>query len=123
MMSCDAVGASAPSAPPILYIRSPLRRFGISPQSPLATNLEFALGLLVVVSAAAGYLLGRVISPVVGRFMLALGIIALALGLGVLVLVAVGWGTVWTGGLITVPLVGLAAISLPFGLGALYGRR
>ena len=85
--------------------------------------MEYAFLLLAAISATVGYLLSRAISPAIGRFVVAIGIITLVLGLLVLTLVGSGWTPFWTGGLIALVLFIVAAGTLPFGIAAVCRRR
>jgi hypothetical protein len=86
--------------------------------------LELGFLFVVVVSAGAGLVLRTKVSLTVGRVFLALGFGALILALVVLGLTLVGWGPlgVWTAGLVSVVLLGVAALALPFGLTVSWGR-
>lgn len=86
--------------------------------------MEHGFLLVCLVSAGAGFLLRRKVRPTLGRIFLALGLIALAGGVSIIGFLIRGWATygVYTGGLVAVVLFGVAALALPFGLVASWGR-
>jgi uncharacterized membrane protein YczE len=80
---------------------------------------------LVAVSAALGFALRNVVSPILTRALAAAGLVSLALGLGILGLTASGRSPfdALTGGLIAAVSLGVAGLVLPFALVAGWGSR
>ena len=87
-------------------------------------SLEIGLLLIIAVSAAVGLALRALVSVVLGRAFLWLGLVGLVAGLGILTLSASGYSPFgpWTGRLLAAVLLGLAAFVLPFALVVSWGR-
>ena len=87
--------------------------------------MEFAFILIVCLSAAIGLALRRSVSRRVGRVLLALGIGSLLATFVVIGLIAFSHGHVlgfWSGGMVALGLVCIAALVLPFALAVSWGR-
>jgi hypothetical protein len=80
--------------------------------------MEGAIVLLAVGSATAGFVLGGRIGGTAARSILTAGVAAIALGTLAILLVSAGWLSVWTGAVVTVVLLALGGLLLPFGLAA-----
>ena len=87
--------------------------------------MEFAFILIVCISAAAGLALRRTVSRRLGRFLLALGLGLVLATLAVIGLIALSHGRVlgfWSGGMVALGLICIAALVLPFALAVSWGR-
>lgn len=87
--------------------------------------MEFAFILIVCLSAAAGLALRGSVSRRLGRVLLALGIGSLVGTVAVIGLIAFSHGRVlgvWSGGMVALGLVCIAALVLPFALAVSWGR-
>ena len=71
-----------------------------------------------------GFVLRRLVSPIVTRALMLAGVLGVALGLGILGLTASGHSPfdTLTGGLIAAVLLGLAGLVLPFALVVRWSR-
>ena len=80
--------------------------------------------LLVATSAALGFALRRLVILTVARAFAVFGLAALVLGLGILGLTASGHSPfdIFTSGLITAGLLGVAGVVLPFAFVVGFGR-
>jgi hypothetical protein len=79
----------------------------------------------VCLSAAAGLALRATVRPGLARALLALGIGSLACALGIVALIFFSHGRtlgVWSGGMLVLALLVLAALVLPFALAVSWGR-
>jgi hypothetical protein len=85
--------------------------------------VEIAFLLLIVASAAAGFLLRRRIGATTVRAVLGAGLLTAALGILTIVLVFAGWFPFWIGALFAVILLAFGGLLLPFGLTACLSRR
>jgi len=88
-------------------------------------RLEFGFILIVCLSAAAGLALRGSVSRRLRRVLLALGIGALVATCAVIGLIAFSHGRVlgfWSGGMLALGLVCIAALVLPFTLAVSWGR-
>jgi hypothetical protein len=85
-------------------------------------SLEFGFLLLVAASALLGFVLRRLVSPIVTRTLMLAGVLGVALG--ILGLTASGRSPfdALTGGLIAAVLLGLAGLVLPFALVVRWSR-
>ena len=72
--------------------------------------------LIVLTSTATGLALRAIVSPMVGRTLLALGLAALLLAVGTIGLVTVGLIGFWPSSMIALLLFVVAGLVLPFGL-------
>lgn len=80
--------------------------------------MEFGFLLLVAAGAVLGFVLRRLVSPILTRSCAVVGALSLALGISILALTASGHSPfdAMTGGLIAAVLLGLAGLVLPFAL-------
>lgn len=87
--------------------------------------MESGFLLLIALSAGAGLVLRRRVSPELGRAVLLLGLGALAVGVTILGLTVLGRGPLapWTASLVSVALLAVAALTFPFGVTVSLGRR
>jgi hypothetical protein len=87
--------------------------------------LEFAFILIVCISAAAGLALRGVVSRRLGRVLLALGLGSVVATFACIGLIAFSDGRVlgfWSGSMVALGLVCIAALVLPFALAVSWGR-
>ena len=86
--------------------------------------LELGFLLLVAASAALGFACRTVVSATLARVFAGVGLAALVLGLAILTLAASGRSPfgIWTSGLMTAVLFGVAGLVLPFAVVAAWGR-
>jgi hypothetical protein len=86
--------------------------------------VELALLALVLTSTGMGVVCRTRVRPSTGRLLLAAGVTALVLGLLILGLPFIEWGfATWTAGLVSVVLLTVAALVLPFAVAVGMGRK
>lgn len=86
--------------------------------------MELLAVILMVASAAAGWAARRVVAASVGRAIAVLGAVAALGALAVLAAAVWGWGPLgaWAAGRAAVILLGVAVLTLPFGVSVSWGR-
>lgn len=85
--------------------------------------MELALLLLMAVSGAAGFAMRGTVPPLIHRVLLVLGMGGMLLGLAAMTLTLIGWMPLdtWTAGQVSVTLLAIGLLTLPFALTS--GRR
>jgi hypothetical protein len=87
--------------------------------------MEFAFILIVCISAAAGIAVRGTVSRRLGRLLLAVGLGCLVATLAVIGLITLSHGRVlgvWSGGMVALGLICIAALVLPFALAVSWRR-
>lgn len=80
--------------------------------------MELALLLLMALSGAAGFAMRGTVPPLIGRILLVLGMGGTLLGLAAMTLTLLGWMPlrIWTASQVSVTLLAVGLLTLPFAL-------